>query len=68
MVFTGLFFSLANGAIQPTYGIVIGKIVQMFDPAIPDEKKSEMMLDFIATIVALSFASYITSYAAYALM
>ena len=35
----GIFFSIAAGAAAPTYAIVVGKIVQIFNPAMPLEEK-----------------------------
>ena len=64
----GLFFSAAAGAIQPTYGIIIGKVVEMFNPDLPTEEKRDMMIDFIGTVTAISIATYVTSYLGYALM
>lgn len=68
LVRAGLFFSLTGGAVQPTYAIVIGKIVEMFQPDLPTEEKQNMMRDFIWIIAAICVATYITSYLGYALM
>lgn len=68
LVRSGLFFSLAAGAIQPTYGIVIGKVVEMFNPDLPTDEKRELMISFIGTVTAISIATYVTSYLGYALM
>lgn len=68
LVRCGLFFSLAGGAIQPTYAIIIGQVVAMFQPDIPTEEKREMMINFIGSVVAISIATYVTSYLGYALM
>ena len=38
-VMAGIFFSLAAGAVAPTYAIVVGKIVQIFNPAMQLEEK-----------------------------
>ena len=35
----GIFFSIAAGAAAPTYAIVVGKIVQIFNPSMPLEEK-----------------------------
>lgn len=64
----GLIFSLLNGLLQPTYGIIIGKIVEMFDPALPNEEKSAMMRSYVGIIFALTFGVLLTSYGGYALM
>ena len=65
---TGLFMSFASGCIMPTYGIVIGRIVEMFDPALSAEVKREMMLSFVWVMVLVSVGTFVTSYLDYALL
>lgn len=68
MVRMGLFFSLASGCIQPTYAIIIGKIVEIFNPETTTDDKSAMMNDFIWQICAISVATFLASYLGYALL
>jgi len=65
---SGLFFSLVSGAVQPLYSIIIGRIVEMFNPGLTSEEKHQMMIEFIWMLVSVSVAVYITSYLGYALM
>lgn len=39
----GLIFSGLAGAIQPFYAIVIGRVVQMFDPTLDEDFRRELM-------------------------
>ena len=39
----GLIFSGLAGAIQPFYAIVIGRVVQMFDPSLDEDYRRELM-------------------------
>ena len=39
----GLLFSGLAGAIQPFYAIVIGRVVQMFDPSLDADYRRELM-------------------------
>lgn len=64
----GLFFSVLSGTVQPMYAIIIGRIVEMFDPELPTDEKHDKMLAFLWIIVVISIASYITSYLGYAWM
>ena len=38
-VLGGIFFSLCSGAVAPTYAIIVGKIVYIFNPEMPVEEK-----------------------------
>ena len=53
---------------MPCYAIIIGGIVEMFDPEISNEKRHEMMIDFIYIVVIICVAAYFTGYLGYALM
>ena len=64
----GLFFSFAAGAVLPTYAIVLGKIVEIFDPMLDDETRHDMIFDFIWVILLICVATYVTSYLGYALL
>jgi len=68
MVKLGLFFSFLAGAAQPTYAIIIGKIVEMFDPALSTDEKHEMMIGFLWVIALVSVITFFSSYLGYALM
>ena len=57
-----------NGCLQPTYGIIIGKIVTIFDPAIKDEEKSELIREIFLLISLLTLATFFTSYGGFSLM
>ena len=35
----GIFFSIGAGAVAPCYAIIVGKIVQIFNPEMPVEEK-----------------------------
>ena len=64
----GIFMSMCAGAIQPTYCIIVGSIVEMFNPELSDEERHNLMLDFIWVCVTISIACYVTSYLGYTLM
>lgn len=64
----GLFFSVMSGAVTPFYAIIIGRVVEMFDPLLTVEQKSEMMREFIAIMVVIVVATYVAAYLGYAWM
>ena len=64
----GLFFSTCAGLVLPCYGIIIGRIVEMFDPDNTDEMRHEMMMDALYIIIGVSIATFIFNYLGYALM
>ena len=45
VLYGGIFFSIANGAIQPTYGLVIMQIVKVFNPSLTNPERVDMMID-----------------------
>ena len=53
---------------QPTYGLIIMKIVEIFDPRISSEEKTQMMIDNLAMSIGLSVAVFLTSYGSFALL
>ena len=68
MLYLGIFFSIANGAIQPTYGLVIMQIVKVFNPALTNEKRVDMMMEAVPLMAGLAVGAFFCSYAGYALM
>mmetsp|Transcript_28356 Transcript_28356/g.37857 ORF Transcript_28356/g.37857 Transcript_28356/m.37857 type:complete len:103 (+) Transcript_28356:225-533(+) len=67
-VYFGLIMSMLAGAIQPTYCIIIGRIVEMFDPSLEADERRQMMLDFIWVIAVISVGTFFTSYLGYSFM
>ena len=67
-IILGIVLSMLNGVLQPTYGLIIRNIVEMFDPSITDDKKSEMMHDSIAMMAILSIATFAAAYGGFAFM
>ena len=65
---SGIFFSIAAGATSPCYAIIIGKIVELFDPTMDPDLKGELLRDFLWIIVSISLAVYITGWLGYSLM
>lgn len=64
----GIFFSIAAGAVMPTFAIILGEIVKMFDPVVHIDVKREMMVDFSWKIAAICVATYVTTFFGYSLM
>ena len=54
--------------VQPTYGLVIGRFVEMFDPSISPEEQSSMLKESIAWMVVLTLALFFFSYGSFALL
>lgn len=64
----GLFFSIGAGACSPLYAIIIGRIVELFDPQLDGDTKQEKLREFLWVIVAIAIGIYVTSYLGYSLM
>lgn len=61
-------FSFASGALAPTFSIILGTMVKIFDPKISKEESREIMLDWLPIIVGLVLATFLAAYLGYALM
>ena len=59
---------MGSGATSPTYAIIIGKIVELFDPLLDTDTKSEKLRDFLWIIITIAIAVYFTSYLGFSLM
>ena len=64
----GLFFSLVAGASQPGYALILGKIVEIFDPLLDADKKQDMLRDFVWMILGISAIIFIGGYLGWSLM
>ena len=64
----GIFFSIGAGATSPCYAIIIGKIVELFDPMMDADRKGELLRDFLWIIIAIAVAVYVTGWLGYSLL
>ena len=64
----GLIFSIGSGACSPMYAIIIGRIVELFDPQLDSETKQGMLHEFLWIIIAIAIAIYFTSFLGYSMM
>ena len=67
-VWAGLIFSALAGVTMPTYGIIIGKVVEMFDPRMTQEEQKEMLHDSIVWMIVLTLALFGFSYGSFSLL
>ena len=68
VVYSGLMSSVFNGAIQPAYALVIGKVAELFNPNLKDDEKSEIFRDFVIILSIGCVGNYLFAYLSYALM
>ena len=50
------------------YAIIIGRIVELFDPQLDSETKQGMLHEFLWIIIAIAIAIYFTSFLGYSMM
>jgi len=59
---------VVSGAVTPTFSIILGEIIRMFNPSSTMDEKYEIMQDLIWKVVLICLATFITSYLGYSLM
>ena len=64
----GILFSIAAGALAPTFAIVLGKLVEIYNPDNTKEQSREILLDFLPVIIVLIIATFLCAYLGFALM
>ena len=64
----GIFFSICAGASSPLYAVIIGKIVEIFDPQIDASAKQDILHEFIWMILVISAVIFLGGYLGYSLM
>lgn len=64
----GLCASIIAGLVTPTYALVIGKIVEMFDPSLSIDQVHEKMYDSIPMIIVVAVLTFFSNWVGYSMM
>ena len=59
---------MVAGAVTPTYAILLGRIVEMFDPMLSADQRHDKMMDFIPWVIVIALGTYLSNWLGYSLM
>ena len=68
IVIMGLTFSLLGGISMPLHCIILGRIIEMFEPDRKPEEAREILLDFLWFIIFATVTIFVCVYLGYSLM
>ena len=59
---------MVAGAVTPCYAILLGRIVEMFDPMLRADQRHDKMIDFIPWVIVIALGTYLSNWLGYSLM
>jgi hypothetical protein len=68
MVLIGIICSMLGGLLLPSIAIIMGELIEIYDPYATEEQISDAMIYLIKVMAALASAIWVLSYMQYAFM
>jgi len=68
MVLIGVICSILGGLILPSIAIIMGELIEIYDPYASEEQISDAMVYLIKVMAALASSIWVLSYMQYAFM